>query len=84
MRMIFGIFPLLAIPIVIYNLMALTAGGGIDANGVSSIAMQLSDPVRGTPVFGAVEAAAARARFCAALTTGPVRLMPSAMPATRS
>ena len=53
MRMIFGIFPLLAIPIVIYNLMALTAGGGIDANGVSSIAMQLSDPVRGTPVFGA-------------------------------
>ena len=53
MRMIFGIFPLLAIPIVIYNLLALTAGGGIDANGVSSIAMQLSDPAQGTPVFGA-------------------------------
>jgi hypothetical protein len=53
MRMIFGIFPLLAIPIIIYNLMALTAGGGLDANGVSAISMQLSDPVRGTPVFGA-------------------------------
>jgi uncharacterized membrane protein (GlpM family) len=53
MRMIFGIFPLLAIPIVIYNMIALTAGGGLDANGVSMIAMQLSDPVRGTPVFGA-------------------------------
>jgi hypothetical protein len=53
MRVIFGIFPLLAIPVVIYNLMALTAGGGIDANGVSMITMQLSDPVRGTPIFGA-------------------------------
>ncbi len=52
MRVIFGIFPLLAIPIIIYNIMALTTGGGIDANGVSAISLQLADPVRGTPVFG--------------------------------
>jgi hypothetical protein len=53
MRVIFGIFPLLAIPVVIYNLMALTAGGGLDANGVSMMTMQLSDPARGTLIFGA-------------------------------
>lgn len=53
MRVIFGIFPLLAIPIVIYNLMAATAGGGLDANGVSAISRQLADPATGTAVFGA-------------------------------
>jgi hypothetical protein len=47
MRMIFGIFPLLAIPIVIYNLMALTAGP--DA---AAFAATLADPARGTQVFG--------------------------------
>jgi hypothetical protein len=53
MRVIFGIFPLLAIPIIIYNIMAITTGGGIDANGISAISVQLADPVRGTPIFGA-------------------------------
>jgi len=52
MRVIFGIFPLLAIPIVIYNMMALTAGGVADASGASAIAMQLANPATGTPVFG--------------------------------
>ena len=47
MRVIFGIFPLLAIPIVIYNLMALTAGP--DA---AAFAATLADPARGTQVFG--------------------------------
>ena len=47
MRMIFGIFPLLAIPIVIYNLRALTAGP--DA---AAFAATLADPARGTQVFG--------------------------------
>ncbi len=53
MRVIIGIFPLLAIPIVIYNMMALTAGGAVDASGASAIAMQLANPATGTPVFGA-------------------------------
>jgi hypothetical protein len=53
MRVIFGIFPLLAIPIIIYNVIALTSSGALDANGVSAIAMQLASPVNGTPVFGA-------------------------------
>lgn len=52
MRVIIGIFPLLAIPIVIYNMMALTAGGAVDASGASAIAMQLANPATGTPVFG--------------------------------
>jgi hypothetical protein len=46
MRVIFGIFPLLAIPVIIYNLMAFThGGGGADAAGVAiSMARQISDP----------------------------------------
>ncbi len=52
MRVIFGIFPLLAIPVIIYNMMAFT-GGGEDVNGVSAMAMQLADPSRGMAVFGA-------------------------------
>jgi hypothetical protein len=51
MRVIFGIFPLLAIPVIIYNVIALTAGGA-DVNGVSAMAIQLSDPARGTTIFG--------------------------------
>ena len=45
MRVIFGIFPLLAIPVIIYNLMAFThGGGGADAAGVAiSMARQISD-----------------------------------------
>ena len=38
MRVIFGIFPLLAIPVIIYNMIAFTAGGGVDANGVTAVA----------------------------------------------
>ncbi|MEZ6030803.1 MAG: hypothetical protein R3C46_13760 [Hyphomonadaceae bacterium] len=60
MRVIFGIFPLLAIPIVIYNLMAFTASGAADPSCTleaikcaSAISMQLSDPSNGTLVFGA-------------------------------
>jgi len=52
MRVIFGIFPLLAIPIIIYNLMAFTASGTPDPSGASAIAMQLANPALGTPVFG--------------------------------
>jgi len=40
MRAIFGIFPLLAIPVIVYNLMAFTFGG---ANGLT-MAQQISDP----------------------------------------
>ncbi|HVY87334.1 MAG TPA: hypothetical protein VG942_00595 [Hyphomonadaceae bacterium] len=53
MRAIFGIFPLLAIPVIIYNLMAFATSGEIDANGVSMMIHQLSDPARGTHLFGA-------------------------------
>lgn len=41
MRAIFGIFPLLAIPVIVYNLMAFTFGG---ANGLT-MAQQISDPM---------------------------------------
>jgi len=45
MRAIFGIFPLLAIPIIIYNLMAFTFGGEADANGVvRTMADQIGNP----------------------------------------
>ena len=59
MRVIFGIFPLLAIPIVIYNMMAFTAGGfgspeaEAAANGASAIAMSLANPATAASVFGA-------------------------------
>jgi hypothetical protein len=51
MRVIFGIFPLLAIPVIIYNMMAFTSSGE-DINGVSAMAMSLADPARGWEVFG--------------------------------
>lgn len=51
MRVIFGIFPLLAIPVIIYNMMAFTSNGE-DINGVSAMAMSLADPARGWEVFG--------------------------------
>jgi hypothetical protein len=45
MRAIFGIFPLLAIPVIIYNLMAFTFGGEADANGVArTMADQIGNP----------------------------------------
>jgi hypothetical protein len=45
MRAIFGIFPLLAIPIIIYNLMAFTFSGEVDANGVArTMADQIGNP----------------------------------------
>jgi hypothetical protein len=40
MRAIFGIFPLLAVPVIIYNLMAFTFGG---ADGMT-MAQQIGDP----------------------------------------
>ena len=53
MRVIFGIFPLLAIPVIIYNLMAFTTGGGVDANGVSDVARAMSGiPADAKPIFG--------------------------------
>ena len=53
MRVIFGIFPLLAIPVIIYNVIALTAGGQLDPNLPTEIAMRLSNPATGTLIFGA-------------------------------
>jgi hypothetical protein len=54
MRVIFGIFPLLAIPVIIYNMIAFTAGGGVDANGVTAVARSLSSiAADAKPVFGA-------------------------------
>jgi len=60
MRVIFGIFPLLAIPIVIYNLIAFTGASGADPNCTleaikcaSAISVNLADPAQGTSVFGA-------------------------------
>lgn len=45
MRAIFGIFPLLAIPVIIYNLMAFTFGSPVDANGVArTMADQIANP----------------------------------------
>jgi hypothetical protein len=58
MRMIFGIFPLLAIPIVIYNIMALTGAAfptpeaEAVANGASAMAMRLANPADGWQIFG--------------------------------
>ena len=53
MRVIFGIFPLLAIPVIIYNLIAFTTGGGIDANGISDMARAMSGiPADAKPIFG--------------------------------
>jgi hypothetical protein len=43
MRAIFGIFPLLAIPVIIYNLMGFTFGGGPD--GTMTMATNLSRPL---------------------------------------
>jgi hypothetical protein len=45
MRAIFGIFPLLAIPVIIYNLMAFTFGAPVDTNGVArTMADQIGNP----------------------------------------
>lgn len=53
MRVIFGIFPLLAIPVIIYNLIAFTTGGAVDANGISDMARAMSGfPVDAKPIFG--------------------------------
>ena len=43
MRAIFGIFPLLAIPVIIYNLMGFTFGGGPD--GTMSMTENLARPL---------------------------------------
>jgi hypothetical protein len=43
MRAIFGIFPLLAIPVIIYNLMGFTFGGGPD--GTMTMAANLARPL---------------------------------------
>lgn len=43
MRAIFGIFPLLAIPVIIYNLMGFTFGGGPD--GTMAMAENLARPL---------------------------------------
>jgi hypothetical protein len=45
MRAIFGIFPLLAVPVIVYNLMAFTFSGQVDANGVvRTMADQIANP----------------------------------------
>jgi hypothetical protein len=45
MRAIFGIFPLLAVPVIVYNLMAFTFSGQVDASGVvRTMADQIANP----------------------------------------
>jgi hypothetical protein len=53
MRAIFGIFPLLAIPVIIYNLMAFGTSGQMGADNISPMIHQLSDPAKGMHLFGA-------------------------------
>lgn len=64
MRLIFGIFPLLVIPVVLYNLLALTAGGplqDIDASGqviqsqLAPLAGLLGERFMGLPMISGVE-----------------------------
>lgn len=62
MRLIFGIFPLLVIPVILYNLMALVFGGGapaIDASGqmaaASPMASLLNERFVGLPMISGVE-----------------------------
>ena len=47
MRAIFGIFPLLAIPVIIYNLMAFTFGGTGEGGAALTMAQHISDPTNG-------------------------------------
>jgi hypothetical protein len=44
MGAIFGIFPLLSIPVIIYNLMAMTFSGRDAAGGALTMAQQMGDP----------------------------------------
>lgn len=60
MRLIFGIFPLLVIPVILYNLIALAGGGAVDATGAVSIAQApinglLNERFLGLPMISGVE-----------------------------
>lgn len=62
MRLIFGIFPLLVIPVILYNLMALMVGSGappVDASGqaiaTSQMASLLNERFVGLPMISGVE-----------------------------
>lgn len=62
MRLIFGIFPLLVIPVILYNLMALVFGGGVppvDPTGqmvsASPMASLLNERFIGLPMISGVE-----------------------------
>lgn len=64
MRLIFGIFPLLVIPVILYNLIALTAGGSVETTGPAGeliragqapIAGLLGERFLGLPMISGVE-----------------------------
>ncbi|MFN3913224.1 hypothetical protein [Hyphomonas sp.] len=59
MRLIFGIFPLLVIPVVLYNLLALTSGGPVQATNaagpVAPLAMMLAETAFSLPMISGVE-----------------------------
>jgi len=64
MRLLFGIFPLLVIPVVLYNLMAMAFGGpvqGVDASGqliqaqAAPMASLLNERFLGLPMISGVE-----------------------------
>lgn len=48
MRFIFGVFPLLAVPVIIYNLMAFAFGGGPD--GTMTMTENLASPFASIPM----------------------------------
>ncbi len=59
MRALFSVFPLLAIPVAIYNIMAFAFGGGGDANvsvaaGLAPIIDQLHAPLFSIPMISGV------------------------------
>lgn len=64
MRLIFGIFPLLVIPVVLYNLLALTSGGPVETTNaagqlvtasVAPLAAMLAETAFSLPMISGVE-----------------------------
>lgn len=64
MRLIFGIFPLLVIPVVLYNLLALTVGGSVETTNaagqlvtanVAPLAAMLAETAFSLPMISGVE-----------------------------
>ncbi len=55
MRLIFGIFPLLVIPVILYNLLALGSPNDLAASGQAPIAEMLGTRFLGLPMISGVE-----------------------------